>query len=367
MKANRNLTVAMRSILMAGCLTLTPFCGIAHAAAYNCVDQQPYDHHNAKDIALINRGFDLYWGNGDVKIDKSAAFKCFKEAADRGNVFGLYWMGKMTKQGEATPKDQMKAEAYFDQVFDLLDPMAEAGDVMAQLYLGWTYENCAVGDSFARMAAHWYRKAAEQNDANACYCMALCYMFGFGVIQDDNEAIEWTRKAAELGNNASQYNLGAYYMNSQDFENGRLWWQKASKSGHGGASYMLANMYLLGDGVEQSLDRAIEYYKRAADKGHVDALYEMGVYYTEGKGVQQSYTKAFQCWQSALEYAKPELNPHQEQTYFSGSLEFNLSSCYMQGRGCKASREKAIELLKAAKAHGHAKAAEKLRELGVKE
>jgi hypothetical protein len=41
------------------------------------------------------------------------------------------------------------------------------------------------------MAAYWYRKAAEQGDANSQYSLGLMYEGGLGVPQDYAEAYFW--------------------------------------------------------------------------------------------------------------------------------------------------------------------------------
>ena len=48
-------------------------------------------------------------------------------------------------------------------------------------------------------AVKWYRKAAEQGDAKAQWCLGRCYESGDGVIQDKDEAVKWYRMAADQG------------------------------------------------------------------------------------------------------------------------------------------------------------------------
>ena len=48
-------------------------------------------------------------------------------------------------------------------------------------------------------AVKWYRKAAEQNYAEAQYNLGCCYANGQGVAKDEVEAVKWFRKAAEGG------------------------------------------------------------------------------------------------------------------------------------------------------------------------
>ena len=48
-------------------------------------------------------------------------------------------------------------------------------------------------------AVKWYRKAAEQGNADAQNWLGWMYQNGKGVPPDDAEAVEWYRKAAEQG------------------------------------------------------------------------------------------------------------------------------------------------------------------------
>ena len=49
-------------------------------------------------------------------------------------------------------------------------------------------------------AANWFRKAADQGNAQAQYNLALCYERGEGVPADTATALSWYEKAAAQGN-----------------------------------------------------------------------------------------------------------------------------------------------------------------------
>ena len=53
----------------------------------------------------------------------------------------------------------------------------------------------------------WFRKAAEQGNAEAQYRLGLSYYNGEGVPKDYAQAAFWWRKAAEQGEDTAQYNL----------------------------------------------------------------------------------------------------------------------------------------------------------------
>jgi TPR repeat protein len=94
------------------------------------------------------------------------------------------------------------------------------------------------------LAASWYRKAAEQGDANAQYLLARMYFEGRGVAQDDAEAARWYRKAAEQNNADAEYALGLMYDNGRGTEKDGAkaveLYQKAAAQGSGDAKDRLA-------------------------------------------------------------------------------------------------------------------------------
>lgn len=57
-------------------------------------------------------------------------------------------------------------------------------------------------------SATWFRKAAEQGDADAQEGLGWQYYSGKGVPQDYGQATVWSRKAAEQGNIDAQGALG---------------------------------------------------------------------------------------------------------------------------------------------------------------
>ena len=65
----------------------------------------------------------------------------------------------------------------------------------------------AEGDGVAKdleEAIKWWRKAADQGDANAQFNLGWAYSNGEGVAKDSEEAAEWFRKAAEQGHAGAQ-------------------------------------------------------------------------------------------------------------------------------------------------------------------
>ncbi|HUL13170.1 MAG TPA: tetratricopeptide repeat protein [Methylococcaceae bacterium] len=119
-------------------------------------------------------------------------------------------------------------------------PLAERGDVAAQVNLGNLYmKGLGVRQNYDE-AARWYRNAAEQNEPMAQSKLGILYYYGLGVAQDYAEAGRWFLKAA----------------------------------GHGdaGAQTALGSLYALGEGLPRDYVQAYYWYSLAAEQGNPDAL-----------------------------------------------------------------------------------------------
>lgn len=77
-------------------------------------------------------------------------------------------------------------------------PQAQAGDPIAQTYVGEIYEKgLGIQPDYATAGA-WYRKAAEQNHAAAQINLGYLYEAGLGVKRDLVTAMNWYREASGL-------------------------------------------------------------------------------------------------------------------------------------------------------------------------
>src|SRR6266576_1208983 len=85
---------------------------------------------------------------------------------------------------------------------------ANKGDAKAQYELGRAFFSGTLGVAKDEAeAVKWFRKAAEQNVADAQYNLGVCYDNGEGVTKDEVEAYKWWLLAAGQGNDDAKYNM----------------------------------------------------------------------------------------------------------------------------------------------------------------
>jgi hypothetical protein len=100
--------------------------------------------------------------------------------------------------GSGSPRDSRQLAADYRLAAGWYRKAADQGSVPAQIHLADFYRD---GRGVARdmaQAALWYRKAADQGDAGAQGALGVLYSVGMGVERDDIEAYYWLSLAADV-------------------------------------------------------------------------------------------------------------------------------------------------------------------------
>jgi TPR repeat protein/S1-C subfamily serine protease len=266
--------------------------------------------------AQFNLGRSYYNGDGVAK-DAVKAVEWFRKAAGQGEAKAQCALGVCYANGNGVAKDPVKAVEWYWKA-------AEQGLARAQYNLGGCYANGNGVAKDASEAVEWYRKAADQGEAWAQFKLGVCYYYGDGVAKDLVKAVEWYRKAAERGIAEAQYNLGFCCGNgigmAKDASKAVEWLRKAADQGDILAQYSLGGCYGNGTGVAKNSVKAVEWYRKAADQGYAPAQYNLGVHYDNGKGVAKNSVKAVEWYRKAADQGLPK-------------GQVGLGFCYLLGRG----------------------------------
>lgn len=274
-----------------------------------------------KGFAPAQRELGLYYKyeNNTLAIDY------LKRAVDSGDGEAAAELAKIYSMGISggTPK----IEKNYDLALQIVKPFAEQGSLAAQkkcaelLYYNFDDEDGA---------AEWYKKAAEQGDAESMCELADIYSF-----KDDYQKVEeYYLKAAQLGSAEAECSLGNLYCDiKEDYESALNWYKKASEHGYSFATCRIGEMYLNGEGVLCDKYKAFEYFEKAAEDSFY-GQYFLGKCYFDGSGTEQNYAKAIEIWKKAAEY--------------NSDSQYALGLCYLNGEGVKKNVGKAVEYLKKA-------------------
>ena len=180
---------------------------------------------------------------------------------------------------------------------------AEHGDAKFQYAYGICYEKGWGVEQNEKEALAWFRKAAAQENGPAYNSLGNYYRMGTVVTADANQAFEWYQKGAKAKDAQAMLNLGNCYFYGMGVEkeekNAVKWWKEAADAGNIYAISQMGDCYYYGIGIEKDLTKAVEYLTQAADHNIANAQYRLGILYYSGNGVEQDQTYAKLLMQKA--------------------------------------------------------------------
>lgn len=156
----------------------------------------------------------------------------------------LFWVVPVQADYEAAVRAYF--EGRYHSALQELRPLAQRGDVYAQLYVGLMYyHGRGVGRDYPQ-ALQWLRRPARHGLTTAQSAMARMYEHGRGVPRDMSVAAEWYHRAAREGSPVAQHKLGVLYRDGRGVKKDRdaalEWFRKAAEQGSVAAQLTLARM-----------------------------------------------------------------------------------------------------------------------------
>lgn len=156
-----------------------------------------------------------------------------------------------------------------------------AGDALASdaftYFLGSEDDSVQEDDAAALM---YFEKAAEYGNPSAVNMMVAFYIYGFGVEQDYDKALDLSSTLADKGDlearQAMEEFAYAFYAGNKDgidisFSSAFKYYEKLTEYGNERAMYNVGLLYEYGLGVSQDHEKAVEWLNKAVDAGYEPA------------------------------------------------------------------------------------------------
>jgi TPR repeat protein len=238
-------------------------------------------------------------------------------------------------------KDRAQAAAWFRKA-------AEQNHAAAQAVLGYLYERGDGVKADPAEATKWYRKAADQSNSDGLFNLGRAYEHGIGVSKDPSQARTYYQKAAAAGSRdaqqalaglgkgpvsgttaQTQFDEGVRLYKSKDLGGAAKIFLKLAEQGDAKAQLQIGYQYEFGEGVRQSHDEAVRWYRKSADQGNPVAQNNLGKMYEDGIGVREDWAKAVRWYRKSAEQGYPE-------------GQFSLGRAYQFGLAVPQNRQEAI-------------------------
>jgi len=182
-------------------------------------------------------------------------------------------LGNAYLSGQGANKDEKLAAYWFRKA-------AEAGDPWAEQQLGFFYQaGIGVPIDPAR-AAHWYQLAAAGGLVSAKTNLGVAYLWGIGVSMDKRMAEQLFREAAKKGDGTAATYLGTLYHSggvlNKDEAAAEHWYMVGAKLHDPVADYDLGTLYSVED-HPHDFRRAADWLRKSVAGGYVPAIHSLGL------------------------------------------------------------------------------------------
>ncbi|KAG9236824.1 ubiquitin-protein ligase-like protein Sel1/Ubx2 [Amylocarpus encephaloides] len=192
----------------------------------------------------------------------------YRLADDDGGVYGegASFSSAGDNANKAGPSSD--AHAALDDVLEYLDLMSRKGDFKATFSLGRIHYDGQKGLARNMKSAKWYFMRVAK----------LYWTKDGRIIDSDKPGLE------KIASKAAGY-LGRMFLRGegvkQSFDKAHIWFQRGIKGGDAGSLHGSGLMYLNGLGVPKNIPMATEKFKSAADQDYAPAMVALGALYLD--------------------------------------------------------------------------------------
>lgn len=262
-------------------------------------------------------GNQYYYGLG-FNQDFEEALTYYRKASEAKDSYADYRIAKMYLNGEGVDVDLQRAEDY---LLKAAEKVTLANYDLAKLY----EDNPEIFYKSENTIFSLYQEALNQmleqeqngHDVFTEMRIASMYLNGKGTEINISEAVNWLDKASQQGNPDAAYQLGYIYSsdkyNISDINKSNEYYAQAlsgyekaeEENSNATAEYRIGLIYLNALGVEQDVDKAINWFAKSTLNGNASAAYKLAVLYENGEVIPQNNEKAFLYYQISDELCNP--------------------------------------------------------------
>jgi len=187
---------------------------------------------------------------------------------------------------------------------------ADPKDVAAMTLIGEIYHDGLAVKRDDQEAAQWWRLAANLGDPEAAYEYGVALLAGSGVTADRAAAAAEFAHAAPSGHVGALYNLGVLALQGvggakRDEKLAADYFRRGAEAGDGNSAYSYGILLREGKGVALDIDAAAKWLKQASDEGIVAGQVEYAIMLFNGIGVAKDEPEAARIFKLAAARRNP--------------------------------------------------------------
>ena len=194
-----------------------------------------------------------------------------------------------------------------EKAYKIWQELAKKGQAESLIeYSVYLFKNNAQAEAFECL-----QQSATSGNTLAQFRIGLCYMFGFGIEQNEKKAFAIFEKLSQSDYPNAVYMLGSFYMSDngvivqRDITKGWDLIKKAAKLGSPFAQYEVAIQLCATSQNNVFTQEVITLLTSSADNGDLRAQYLLALAYAKGEGVEVNLEKSMNYLAQSFEGGFP--------------------------------------------------------------
>ena len=302
-------------------------------------------------VRLCQEAENAYTGTNGAFLNKEKALQLYIQAAERNYIPAIHKVAGFYNRGEVVEKSLKDYLSWLNKAAELGDAVAQnkvgvcyhdgKGTIQnIEKAVYWYVKAANQGNTHAmnnlrilysnrnntEESLKWARMGAEHGQIECQYKLGNAYNEGKGVKEDKDQAAYWYKMAADNGHESACNKLAViYHDENKDYAKAMDYLKKAVELGSEDAFYNIGFLYEQGRGVEKNYIEAERYYLKALEYDNSNAnsaRCQLGIMYYEGRdGVKKDKKKGESLLKEAAkkgdENAKKYLDEHKVKWTFT--------------------------------------------------
>jgi TPR repeat protein len=214
----------------------------------------------------------MYRGGRGVEQSKEEAVQWYRKAAKQKNAKAMFNLGTAYYNGDGVGIDDITAYAWFLVARESgSEPARDAVNRMNNSLLQWQLSSAfeVIGDMYE-----------QKND----------------LPQDHQAAVDWYRKAAQLGEPSARVKLAKFLIDQggdRNYREALHSCEEAARQLYSPGAMCAGILHEKGLGTPEDLPEAARWFGRAAQLGSAQGMLRLGEMYWNGSGVKQDKVSAY--------------------------------------------------------------------------
>ena len=288
--------------------------------------------HSSNSISGVDKADELF-----DKHDYTGALKIYEDNSSKLDDVQQYRLAWMYFTGKGVVKNYIKGLSISSILLDKTTNEDIKGYLSSDLGYVLGIKFILADSALSAKMFPAIINASKKNYTHALYCLGYLYEFGPSSIKNYNQALNYFKRASELGDPYSTMLVGSMYRDGngvpKDINEAIKWYNKAVLQGGGFGYFGLGYLYTNDDYGIKDVSKGMDYYEKGCALGSGTACNNIGSAYMDGKYEPKDYTKAFNAFQKGIDIGNNIAMNNMGILYYNGfgvNKDINQAAIYFK-------------------------------------